>query len=101
MPHFLDQSQILQPTTAQSYQETLAVVSHTIRHDVDQFLVGLPLGTSHEDAAVEEAVASKLYEALLSKAVMQHKLAEWYGTAVFPSWQLASQPIAMSRVADV
>ena len=48
-----------------------------IRHDVDQFLVALPLGTGSDDAAVEEAVASKLYEALLSKAVMQHKLTDW------------------------
>ncbi len=60
-----------------NYRETLAQVSSAIRHDVDQFLVALPLGTSPDDAAVEEAVASKLYEALLSKAVMQHKLTEW------------------------
>ena len=60
-----------------NYHETLAQVSSAIRHDVDQFLVALPLGTSPDDAAVEEAVASKLYEALLSKAVMQHKLTEW------------------------
>ena len=61
-----------------NYHETLSQVSSAIRHDVDQFLVALPLGTSTDDAAVEEAVASKLYEALLSKAVMQHKLTEWY-----------------------
>ncbi len=60
-----------------NYRETLGQVSYAIRHDVDQFLVALPLGTSPDDAAVEEAVASKLYEALLSKAVMQHKLTEW------------------------
>ncbi|DBA80219.1 TPA: hypothetical protein ACH3X2_007455 [Trebouxia sp. C0005] len=60
-----------------TYRETLGHVSSAIRHDVDQFLVALPLGTSPDDAAVEEAVASKLYEALLSKAVMQHKLTEW------------------------
>ena len=60
-----------------SYHETLGQVSSAIRHDVDQFLVALPLGTSPDDAAVEEAVASKLYEALLSKAVMQHKLTDW------------------------
>ena len=59
------------------YRETLAEISSAIRHDVDQFLVALPLGTSPDDAAVEEAVASKLYEALLSKAVMQHKLTDW------------------------
>ena len=64
------------------YGRTLATVSSAIRHDVDQFLVALPLGTSPDDASVEEAVASKLYEALLSKAVMQHKLTEWYGTQV-------------------
>ena len=63
--------------TSQSYQATLAAVSSAIRHDVDQFLVGLPLGTSPDDAATEEAVACKLYEALLSKAVMQHKLTDW------------------------
>ena len=63
---------------SKSYQETLAHISSGIRHDVDQFLVALPLGTSPEDAAVEDAVASKLYEALLSKAVMQHKLTDWY-----------------------
>lgn len=61
-----------------NYHETLSQVSSAIRHDVDQFLVALPLGTSTDDAAVEEAVASKLYEALLSKAVMQHKLTAWY-----------------------
>ncbi|KAL0024762.1 hypothetical protein WJX79_003338 [Trebouxia sp. C0005] len=60
-----------------TYRETLGHVSSAIRHDVDQFLVALPLGTSPDDAAVEEAMASKLYEALLSKAVMQHKLTEW------------------------
>ena len=60
-----------------NYRKTLGQVSSAIRHDVDQFLVALPLGTSPDDAAVEEAVASKLYEALLSKAVMQHKLTEW------------------------
>ena len=59
------------------YQESLAELSSAIKHDVDQFLVALPLGTSPDDAAVEEAVASKLYEALLSKAVMQHKLTDW------------------------
>ena len=59
------------------YRETLAEISAVIRHDVDQFLVALPLGTGPDDAAVEEAVASKLYEALLSKAVMQHKLTDW------------------------
>lgn len=63
------------------YRETLAQVSSAIRHDVDRFLVTLPLGTSPNDAAVEEAVASKLYEALLSKAVMQHKLTEWYSSS--------------------
>lgn len=62
---------------SQSYQATLADVSSAIRHDVDQFLVGLPLGTGPDDAATEEAVACKLYEALLSKAVMQHKLTNW------------------------
>lgn len=62
------------------YQETLAEISSVIRHDIDQFLVALPLGTGPDDAAVEEAVASKLYEALLSKAVMQHKLTDWWGT---------------------
>ena len=59
------------------YRETFAETSSVIRHDVDQFLVALPLGTGPDDAAVEEAVASKLYEALLSKAVMQHKLTDW------------------------
>ena len=59
------------------YQETLAEISSVIRHNVDQFLVALPLGTGPDDAAVEEAVASKLYEALLSKAVMQHTLTDW------------------------
>ena len=62
------------------YQDSLAELSSAIKHDVDQFLVALPLGTSPNDAAVEEAVASKLYEALLSKAVMQHKLTDWWDT---------------------
>lgn len=57
--------------------ESLAEISLAIRHDVDQFLVALPLGTGPDDAAVEEAVQSKLFEALLSKAVMQHKLTDW------------------------
>ena len=77
-----NQSQLFHPTASQSHQESLAAVSATIRHDVDQFLVGLPLGTSPDDAAVEEAVACKLYEALLSKAVMQHKLTEWSVTSL-------------------
>ena len=55
----------------------LATLSSAIRRDVDHFLVVLPLGTGPDDAVLEEAVASKLYEALLSKAVMQHKLTEW------------------------
>ena len=81
MQQLSSQSQFSQPAASQSYQDSLAAVSSTIRHDVDQFLVGLPLGTSHDDAAVEEAVACKLYEALLSKAVMQHKLTEWSVTS--------------------
>jgi len=88
------------PTAAKpltdNYHETLALVSSTIRHDVDQFLVALPLGTGPDDAAVEEAVASKLYEALLSKAVMQHKLTEWYGFA--GSWFTLSHLVTMERM---
>ena len=49
--------------------------------------MGLPLGTSPDDAAVEEAVACKLYESLLSKAVMQHKLTEWYAASFAPHGQ--------------
>ncbi|KAL3145015.1 hypothetical protein ABBQ32_003513 [Trebouxia sp. C0010 RCD-2024] len=62
--------------------ESLAEMSSAIRHDVDQFLVALPLGTGPDDAAVEEAVQSKLFEALLSKAVMQHKLTDWCATCL-------------------
>lgn len=64
--------------------ESLAEMSSAIRHDVDQFLVALPLGTGPDDAAVEEAVQSKLFEALLSKAVMQHKLTDWCATCLLP-----------------
>jgi len=76
--HYSHPAQIMPAALARdNYRETLGQISSAIRHDVDQFLVALPLGTSPDDAAVEEAVASKLYEALLSKAVMQHKLTEW------------------------
>ena len=71
-------------TMSDGHWESLAEMSSAIRHDVDQFLMALPLGTGPDDAAVEEAVQSKLFEALLSKAVMQHKLTDWCAICPLP-----------------
>ena len=49
-----------------------------LKKDIDAFLVALPLGSTCEDARLEELVAGKLLEMGLAQASLQQKLLEWY-----------------------
>ncbi|KAK9842950.1 hypothetical protein WJX74_004817 [Apatococcus lobatus] len=48
-----------------------------LKKDIDAFLVALPLGSTSEDARLEELVAGKLLEMGLAQASLQQKLTEW------------------------
>ena len=48
-----------------------------VQRSVDGFMLGLPLGTSSEDAAIEEAVARRLYDAEIGQATLKKNLQEW------------------------
>lgn len=52
-------------------------VLESINEDIESFLLSLPLGTDSRSAEVEQAVASRLYESEVEKAVLKKKLAQW------------------------
>lgn len=48
-----------------------------VQDRVDAFVVSLPLGTTPEDAEIEEKVAVKLYDAEIGTAAVRSLLSEW------------------------
>ena len=48
-----------------------------VQESVDTFMLALPLGTSAQDSAIEEAVARRLYDAEIGQATLQKSLQEW------------------------
>ena len=48
-----------------------------VQLSVDSFMLALPLGASPQDAAIEEAVARRLYDAEIGQATLQKSLCEW------------------------
>ncbi|KAK9806974.1 hypothetical protein WJX72_009163 [[Myrmecia] bisecta] len=62
-------------------RHALAQIGREIQKHVDEFVVALPLGTTLDDAYVEEQVAAALYQALMERADLQLKLTQWVKVA--------------------
>ena len=54
-----------------------SAVGASLQGMVDDFLLSLPLGTSAQDAAVEDRVAQRLLQLHKEKQALEDKLGEW------------------------
>lgn len=53
-----------------------------VQERVDAFVVSLPLGTTSDDAEIEEKIAERLYDDEIAAAAVKSRLSDWCAVTV-------------------